>query len=180
MKHGSCYDSHIEENVGEELKRIFGTAVEIHPKISECIFNLGGKHAVDFLLKRHNLYIEVKGYMTLYAINKMKYLERLLNGSGRWYYIFQATEESWMHPFDDVFISKEQRNEYCRKNVSAQCEELKKLETGEVSVEELAQRSKARLENYIWHRGGDLSRWREMHQQRFGKELWGLTECVFA
>ena len=171
IKHSFCYDSHVEENVGEELRRIFGSAVEIHPKVSECVFNSGG-HAVDFLLKEYNLYIEVKGYMTLYAINKMKYLERLLNGSGSWYYIFQATEESWIHPFDDVTISKGQRNKHCRENVSAQCEELKKLKAGEISAEELAQRSKVRLENYIWHRSGDLSRWREMHQQRFGKALW--------
>ena len=40
-----------------------------------------------------------------------------------------------------------------------QYDELKKLATGEISVEELARRSRMRLENYIWHRNGDLSRW---------------------
>lgn len=48
----------------------------------------------DFYLPEYNLYIEVKGFMTIEAMSKMKFLSKQkLN-----YYIFQCTEFEW-NPF---------------------------------------------------------------------------------
>jgi hypothetical protein len=174
MKHTYKYgcESRLEENVAVKVNDIFGAEFEVHPKISECVFNLSGEHAVDFLLPKHQLYIEVKGQMTLYTINKMLYLYRLFDGTDKWFYIFQATEEAWMTPLDDVSISNEERKRLCESNKVTQYDELNKLVTGEISAEELSRRSRIRLENYMWHRSGDLSRWRELHREKFGKALW--------
>lgn len=174
MKHAYKYgcDSRLEEDVAVRLHEIFGSGIDVHPPIYECVFNLSDNHAVDFLVKGHQLYIEVKGQMIMYAINKMMYLYRLWDGTDKWFYIFQATEEAWIQPIDDISISKEQRDVLRKENTTMQYDELKKLAAGEISAEELARRSRMRLGNYIWHRNGDLSRWRELHRQRFGKKLW--------
>ena len=41
-----------------------------------CTFTRNKLHKVDFFLPKQNLYVEVKGFMTLYAINTLRfYLE---------------------------------------------------------------------------------------------------------
>ena len=106
--------------------------------------------------------------MSLYAVNTLLYCHRLLNGPD-WYYVFQGTEGGWFNPSDEINCKK--ILQLCRQNIEKQFQELEDLKNGKVTAQELSQLSRRRLENYIWYRNGDLSRWQEMYRRKYGKEL---------
>ena len=162
------YMSKLEKKIGDGLQMRFPEAVTSQPSIQECVFAPSGNYTADFLLNDYNLYIEVKGWMSLYAVNTLLYCHRMLNGPS-WYYVFQGTEEGWMNPSDE--IKSTNPKQLCKQNIEKQFQELEGLKTGKVTAEELSLLSRRRLENYIWYRNGDLPRWQEMYRQRYGKEL---------
>jgi hypothetical protein len=53
----------------------------------------------DLYLPKHDLYIEIKGFMTYQAVSKLSYLSR----QNFRYYIFQGTEPQW-NPYIDTFL----------------------------------------------------------------------------
>lgn len=164
------FDSKIEKECWERLITIFDRkCIDVHPVIEECWFEQSGKSKADFRLAKEDLYIEVKGLMTLFEVNKMRYLQHLLK---RNYYILQCTAESWLQPFEESEKMRKDREEILRNNVDAQFAELQDLKDGRVSAAELSKRSQQRLENYILHRQGDFSRWSEVYKRKTGKELW--------
>lgn len=167
-KRSEVYVSKLEAMIGKELEVRFPEGVTSQPSLQGCVFERGGKYTPDFLLNDYNLYIEVKGWMSLYAVNMLLYCHRMLNGP-LWYYVFQGTEEGWMNPFDEMNCTNP--TQLCEQNIQKQFQELEGLKTGKVTAQELSLLSRKRLENYIWHRNGDLSRWQEMYRQRYGKDL---------
>ena len=165
---GQVYMSKLERQIGEGLRKLFPEGVTSQPSIQGCVFAPSGSYTADFLLNEYNLYIEVKGWMSLYAVNTLLYCHRMLTGP-LWYYVFQGTEEGWINPSDEINCDNVENQR--QLNIQEQFRELKELKTGAVSAKELSLRSRKRLENYIWYRNGDLSRWQELYRQRYGKEL---------
>ena len=82
---------------------------------------------VDFYLPENNLYIEIKGFMTMEAMSKMSFLARQCCN----YYIFQGTEYEW-NPFienDTPIKSKEfkgtlSNSKQLELNISEQINEI--------------------------------------------------------
>lgn len=80
------------KEAGYNHNEVFGT----HIKIDGIPFNKGGQHEVDFRLvssKGEELFVEVKGEMTLLEINKLQYL---LNETSYNFYVLQLTEIDWI------------------------------------------------------------------------------------
>lgn len=69
----------------------------------------------DFFIPEYNLYIEVKGFMTIEAMAKMKYLSKQKFN----YYIFQCTESDW-DPFIGNLVTHNNRNSKDFKNKTTQ------------------------------------------------------------
>lgn len=160
--------SKLERQIGEGLRKLFPEGVTSQPSIQGCVFARSGNYTADFLLNDYNLYIEVKGWLSLHAVNTLLYCHRMLNGP-LWYYVFQGTEEGWMNPSDEINCANP--TQLCKQNIQKQFQELEGLKTGKTTAQELSLLSRRRLENYIWYRNGDLSRWQELYRQRYGKEL---------
>lgn len=123
--------------------------IEYQKVIHNIPFNKRKDYKCDFYIKERDLYVEVKGFMTLYAVNKLLYLQ---NHSGVNFYILQTTEEDWITPHDGSCSIKE-KNE---KNIEIQ---IKELLDKSIPTEELVARSKQRLNDYIEFRKGDIERW---------------------
>lgn len=160
--------SKLERKIGDSLRKIFQEDVISQPCVPDCVFVNRGNYKADFLLEKYKLYIEVKGWMSLYAVNTLLYCHRLLNGPD-WYYVFQGAEGGWFNLSDEINCKK--ILQLCRQNIEKQFQELEDLKNGKVTAQELSQLSRRRLENYIWYRNGDLSRWQEMYRRKYGKEL---------
>lgn len=107
--------------------------------ITNCPFTDSGKHKVDFYLKKKNLCIEVKGFMTLYAINVLKYLQ---SRSDINLYILGATHEDWVSPYNKVQ----------HRSITNKIQSDVKLQYDEIiskSTKELVKISGDRLDNYV-------------------------------
>lgn len=61
--------------------------------ITNVAFNKNGIYKPDFYLSDRNLYIEIKGFMTIYVVNKLHYLLQLLPAN---FCILQMTEADWI------------------------------------------------------------------------------------
>lgn len=118
-------------------------------KIFDIPFNNKGIHLVDFYLPEKDLYVEIKGFMTLYQINVLKYL---LSFTNKHFYILQMTEEDWIIPYNkDEHLSV---NRKIQNNIEIQFNEILNLKN-----DSLSQLSKNRLDQYIRYRSDDLDKW---------------------
>ena len=122
--------------------------------VNNCPFNRGGKYKIDFYLPDYDLYIEVKGQMTMYQVNVLRYCSEYL---GKNYYILQMTSEDWIGPYSCSGL-KNIRSKIMQ-DTATQFNEILDLSQNRITTDELCKRSKIRLEKYIAYRNGDISRW---------------------
>jgi hypothetical protein len=118
-------------------------------QINDIPFTKRKTHLVDFYLPEKDLYIEIKGFMTLYQINVLKYLHHHTEKS---FYILQMTEEDWIDPYNN-----EKHKSITNKinmNVEKQFNEIKTLNNNQLSYLSIS-----RLDNYIKYRNNDINRW---------------------
>ena len=113
----------------------------------------------DFYLPQGNIYVEVKGFMTIHAMAKMSWLCRQTDFN---YYILQGTEEDW-NPYlcspqgivrGGIPSSKIKIRE---QNISHQVEELAWLIHNEPA--KTSSLSLARLKDYISTRISEYHAW---------------------
>ena len=162
--------SRLEKRVYEDLKMIFGDRVECQPEIDDCVFEEGGKYTADFYLRDIDLFIEVKGYMTVFEANKYQYVFALDNKN---YYLFHAYNEDWFG--ESVDINKSVRDIH-EELYQTQLEELRALLTcngngPKKAVAELSDKCRARLAAYIKLRSHDLEKWSAEYTRKTGKKL---------
>lgn len=116
-------------------------------------FNKNGKYRADFYLPNkdgNGLYIEVKGQMTLFTINKLKYL--LVKYPN--FCILQMTSEIWIPEVRDDDVNYPTINSKIDEIIKRQFCEIKKL-----SVEQLHDLSIERLKEYERYLNQELSSW---------------------
>ena len=119
--------------------------------IDNIPFNKSHIYRPDFYLPEKNLYIEIKGFMTLYNVNKLRYLlEKRLPSN---FCILQMTDETWIYDIykDASLTSVEKKIE---KSVKRQFDEIASL-----SSQELHDISLKRLNEYIENNNNDLQNW---------------------
>ena len=132
-------------------------AFETHVKIDDVPFNKSGKHEVDLKLKSCNgeeLFVEVKGEMTLLETNKLRYL---FNETSLNFYLIQLTDIDWIEPYSKEKYQK--KSIKSKQDFDTQIFELVSFIKGEITGEEMSARSKERLEDYIEFRAKDLETW---------------------
>lgn len=114
-----------------------------------CPFTRNKLHKVDFFLPKQNLYVEVEGFMTLYAINTLRFY---LEHSPLNFMLLQMTEEDWMGKYNKtVHVSME------KKRVLNYNQQFKESIT--LPASQLNQISIDRLNEYIALRNKDLETW---------------------
>lgn len=123
-------------------------------KIFDIPFTQRHYHLVDFYLPDYDLYIEVKGFMTLFQINVLKYL---LKYRKEHFYILQVTEEDWIKPYNKL-VHNSLRNKL-ELNKDMQYKELLKLKKGNIDISSLQKLSLRRLNSYIKYRNKDINTW---------------------
>lgn len=118
--------------------------------ITNVAFNKNGIYKPDFYLPDKNLYIEVKGFMTVYTVNKLYYLLQLLPEN---FCILQMTEDDWIKEllFDKSISSKKARLE---RSCEIQFNEILQLPN-----KQLHDLSYKRLSEYICTRQEEYKTW---------------------
>lgn len=127
--------------------------------ITNISFCKSKRHKVDLILKNDlgdKLYVEIKGEMTYLEVNKLRYL---LNATSYNFYILQLTEIDWIKPFEKSSFKRKSLKS--KSDFEKQISELLDFVNGNISGEELAVRSRKRLNSYIRYRGSDMKRWKE-------------------
>lgn len=127
---------------------------EAQYKIFDIPFTQRHYHLVDFYLPDYDLYIEVKGFMTLFQINVLKYL---LKYRKEHFYILQVTEEDWIKPYNKS-LHNSLRNKL-ELNRDMQYKEIIKLKKGNIDINSLQKVSLKRLKDYIKYRKKDINTW---------------------
>ena len=123
---------------------------EPHPQLKGCRFyNKRDDAKTDFLLTDYNLYVEVKGEMTLFEVNKMKYIYAFTDYN---YYVMQMTCEDWVSPDDGT-------KDKIPHDTNIQEDEILKLVSGKMTAEGLCKVSRKRLYDYIATRERDIANW---------------------
>jgi len=119
--------------------------------IDNIPFNKTHVYKPDFYLPEKDLYIEIKGYMTLFTVNKLMYLLKKRLPSN--FCILQMTDETWISEIyhDNTFSSIEKKIE---KSIEKQLSEIKNL-----SSQELHDISVKRLEDYIKLNNQEFGQW---------------------
>ena len=114
-------------------------------------------HEVDLKLisiKGEELFVEVKGEMTLLETNKLRYL---FNETSLNFYLIQLTDIDWIEPYSKEKYQK--KSIKSKQDFDTQIFELVSFIKGEITGEEMSARSKKRLEDYIEFRAKDLETW---------------------
>lgn len=126
------------------------------PTKDNCIidnvpFNKSKTYKADFYLPKKDLFIEIKGFMTLYAVNKLIYLleKRLPNN----FCILQMTEEEWIKEISEDKNLKSASGKL-QKSIQQQFSEIKTLDS-----KKLHDLSQKRLKEYIATRKAELDFW---------------------
>lgn len=119
--------------------------------ITDIPFNKTKVYRPDFYLPEKDLYIEIKGFMTLFNVNKLLYLlkKRLPTN----FCILQMTDETWI---PEIYKDKTLTsiNKKIDKSIEIQFDEIKNL-----SAQELHDISLKRLEAYIELNKRELEDW---------------------
>ena len=119
--------------------------------ITDIPFNKTKVYRPDFYLPEKDLYIEIKGFMTLFNVNKLLYLlkKRLPTN----FCILQMTDETWIPEiYQDKTLTS--INKKIDKSIEIQFDEIKNL-----SAQELHDISLNRLEAYIELNKRELEDW---------------------
>jgi hypothetical protein len=119
--------------------------------ITDIPFNKTKVYRPDFYLPEKDLYIEIKGFMTLFNVNKLLYLlkKRLPTN----FCILQMTDETWIPEiYQDKTLTS--INKKIDKSIETQFDEIKNL-----SAQELHDISLNRLEAYIELNKRELEEW---------------------
>ena len=119
--------------------------------ITDIPFNKTKVYRPDFYLPEKDLFIEIKGFMTLFNVNKLLYLlkKRLPTN----FCILQMTDETWIPEiYQDKTLTS--INKKIDKSIETQFDEIKKL-----SAQELHDISLKRLEAYIELNKRELEEW---------------------
>lgn len=118
--------------------------------ITNVAFNKNGIYKPDFYLPDKNLYIEIKGFMTLYTVNKLHYLLQLLPEN---FCILQMTEDDWIKELlsDKSILSKKDR---LQRSCTRQFNEILNLPN-----KQLHDLSYKRLSEYICTRQEEYQTW---------------------
>lgn len=146
----------------------FGIAYEDHWKmVAPCAFNADSARESDFYLPEYDLYIEVKGTMTLFEHNKLSWL---VEESGEKVYVFVDDNEDWDGLCDTRLETATQKKRFI---LEKQIKELKALKSGALKVDDLVNLSKLRLNEYAITRSADKIRWNKkiIEQKCDGVEL---------
>ena len=119
--------------------------------ITDIPFNKTKVYRPDFYLPEKNLYIEIKGFMTLFNVNKLLYLLRKRLPTN--FCILQMTDETWIPEiYQDKTLTSV--NKKIDKSIEIQFDEIKNL-----SAQELHDISLKRLEAYIELNKRELEEW---------------------
>lgn len=132
-----------------------------NPSVGNCIFHKNvsapftksRKHETDFYLEKLDLYIECKGLLTYGEVNKIKWLSNKEDSHIN-HYLFVADNDDWLG------FCRENEKEQLQIIINTQLQELEDALLGKVSVDEIVNKSKRRLENFIALRSTDIIRWR--------------------
>ena len=119
--------------------------------ITDISFNKTKVYRPDFYLPEKDLYIEIKGFMTLFNVNKLLYLLRKRLPTN--FCILQMTDETWI---PEIYKDKTLTsiNKKIDKSIETQFDEIKNL-----SAQELHDISLKRLEAYIELNKRELEDW---------------------
>lgn len=143
----------------DKLGLRLGKDFEFFVGIDNIPFTKSKKHKVDLMLTSRidesKLYVEIKGMMTYWEVNKLKFL---LTETGKDFYILQLTELDWIKPYRGK--SAKAAFNKSKKDFETQVNELVDFVNGSKTGEELAELSKTRLQEYLEYRNNDLDNWR--------------------
>jgi hypothetical protein len=111
------------------------------------------EHKVDFYLTDSNVYIEVKGQMTYYAVNQLLWEVKKIPAP---FFVFQCTEEDWIDKYDEKRHGTQTAK--IKYNIDRQFKEIKELSNPE-KVKELTATTEKRIQDYIQVRKLELEEW---------------------
>ena len=112
------------------------------------------KPKCDFFLPQASLYVEVKGFMTIYAMAKMSWLCRQKKIQ---YYILQGSEDDWNPYLNSPLNNATPTQRTTRQNIKQQIQELRWLI--QHNPDGASQLSLARLKDYIRIRIDEYKTW---------------------
>ncbi|MCX6825373.1 MAG: hypothetical protein NTY80_04105 [candidate division SR1 bacterium] len=125
--------SKLEERIYKELKdRNINFEIQKIIPLDNCPWKKGRniKSISDIYLPKSKTYIEIKGFMTIFAMSKMSWFcKQNIN-----YYIFQGTEYDWPIHLNDMFLNNYSQNRPNTKtgilnhNIEYQIKELIEIE----------------------------------------------------
>lgn len=132
-----------------------------HSSVGGCVFhknvlapfNKSGDHETDFYLDKLDLYIECKGLLTYGEVNKIKWLSNKEDSHIN-HYLFVADNDDWLG------LCRDNEKAQLQKIIKTQLQELEDALLGKVSVGDIVNKSKKRLEDFIALRSTDIIRWR--------------------
>jgi hypothetical protein len=108
----------------------------------------------DAFLPQANIYIEIKGFMTIYAMAKMSWLCRCKKIR---YYIFQGTEEDWNPYLQSPLLSQSPVKRTTEQNITQQIQELVHLIQND--PDQASKMSLCRLKDYMRIRIAEYQAW---------------------
>ena len=123
-------------------------------EVDNCPFNKNGKYKTDFYLPEYDFHVEIKGILSLFSINVVLYVDRILHKN---IYLLSMTNEDWMGRYETFGFSTKKKK--IDVTVQKQFEEFRQLFRGERSASKLVGLSRKRIEEYIKLRNGDLEFW---------------------
>lgn len=151
--------SKLEEYIYKELreKNIEFEIQKIIP-LDDCPWKKGKniKSISDIYLPKSKTYIEIKGFMTIFAMSKMsRFCKQNIN-----YYIFQGTEYDWPISSNDILLNNynkiwiKTKSWTLNYNIQYQIQELLKIEkegkfNNKISLNRLQWFIKNRIDEYI-------------------------------
>ena len=127
--------------------------------------NKAGKHEADYRIqnaKGDELFIEVKGSLTYFEVNKLLFLTEVYK---RPFYILEVTNEDWMGACGN------ERGATGKKIAGVtlqQYEEIRQFWMGNKSAQEMNDLASTRLHQYIEVRNNDLKVWTDKYRQYEG------------
>lgn len=147
------FNSFLIDQLGLEEGKDFERQVDYE---GVCPFTKRRKHKIDFKIiskKGHILFVEVKGQMTLYAVNTLRY--SLSHNDVQDFYILQLTDEDWIEGCPENMVLKQKINQ----NIQLQFDEITKFVNDEITPEKMQELSIKRLDAYRELHEKDFDRW---------------------
>lgn len=124
--------------------------------------NKAGKHEADYRIqnaKGDELFIEVKGSLTYFEVNKLLFLTEVYK---RPFYILEVTNEDWMGACGN---ERGAAGKKIAEVTQLQYEEIRQFWMGNKRAREMNDLASARLHQYIEVRNNDLKDWADKYRQ---------------